>query len=173
MSETFLSCDLTKQSAPKALSQDIIGTKLCKEHWHKKSHIIGQPWKLQELDMIWQSQIKDSAQNYLHLFHYLSKKWPGGPGPRAITTTFGPNIVCRFGCQSCFWKPVFASKTANFKLFITKIATQTGTILRGVWNLPHKYHLYLINNLIYLTQSIQLALHLQDVAFSYLQMWHG
>ena len=30
------------------------------------------------------------------------------------------------------------------QIFNTKIATQTCTIRRGVWNLPHKFQLYLI-----------------------------
>ena len=40
--------------------------------------------------------------------------------------------VCTFGCQSCFCKPVFASKNPDLHHS------------QGVWNLPHKFHLYLI-----------------------------
>ena len=47
-----------------------------------------------------------------------------------------------------FCKPVFVSKTANLWLnwlFWQKIITLTSPILRGVWNLPHKFHLYLVH----------------------------
>ena len=43
--------------------------------------------------------------------------------------------VWSFGCQSCFWKPVFASKTDNYP---------HSPHWQGVWNLPHQFHLYLI-----------------------------
>ena len=43
----------------------VVDTKFCKEHRHKRSHIIWQHW---ELDIIWQPQIKDSVKSYLYLF---------------------------------------------------------------------------------------------------------
>ena len=39
--------------------------------------------------------------------------------------------VCNFGCQSCFCKPVFVLKTANFWLFWPEIITLTCRICRG------------------------------------------
>ena len=45
-----------------------------------------------------------------------------------------------FGCQSSFCKPVFPSKTAN--LWLNSFLDSHH--LQGVWNLPHKFYLYLI-----------------------------
>ena len=55
-------------------------------------------------------------------------------------TNFDPNYL-RTGCTE------WAKKDSVFRLksiFPIKITTQTCTIRRGVWNLPHKFHLYFI-----------------------------
>ena len=52
------------------------------------------------------------------------------------------NINAHFGCFYCpnlGMKPLW-----NQPMVQQKIATQTCTIHRGVWNLPHKFHLYFI-----------------------------
>ena len=57
--------------------------------------------------------------------------------------------VCRFGGQSCFvcafllWKQVIYDKIPNLPKFWTKNCPVSHH-KQGVWNLPHKFHLYLI-----------------------------
>ena len=51
--------------------------------------------------------------------------------------------VCMFGFLSCFYKPIFSSKTANLWCFHVLWCFDLPH-LQGVWNLLHKFHLYLI-----------------------------
>ena len=53
--------------------------------------------------------------------------------------------ACNCGCRRSFCKPVFASKTAIFGItFLAGNNYPDWHHLQGVWNLPHKFHLYLI-----------------------------
>ena len=51
--------------------------------------------------------------------------------------------VCKFGYCCRFYKPVFASKTAVLE-FLPGNNYPDLHHSQGVWNLPHKFHLYLI-----------------------------
>ena len=54
-----------------------------------------------------------------------------------------PHLAVRAAFVSLF-SPNSTSKTVIFWHFEHKKTTQTCTICRGVWNLPHKFYLYLI-----------------------------
>ena len=55
-----------------------------------------------------------------------------------------------FGCQSCFCKPVFLQKQLIYD-FLAGNNYPDSPHSQGVWNLPHKFHPYLIK--IYLNRS--------------------
>ena len=56
--------------------------------------------------------------------------------------------VCNFFCQSCFGKPFFCCCFFLQKQLIYDFLAGNNSPdlphLQGVWNLPHKFHLYLI-----------------------------
>ncbi len=56
--------------------------------------------------------------------------------------------VCNFGCQSCFCMFYFIAFCSKNSLFVPNLALialgDSHHSQGGVWNLPHKFHLYLI-----------------------------